>query len=178
LPRGITRSSPAAAPQRPNQHQVCYFRLEARLDLVESGLGAGSILGAAAPGAVCAAEANRTNDIVAGHDRYCTRPREDVLVRREPGLQGRVFVHLERDLGGRLLHIIGEDSLFGAELAEFFEEPLADTSTRRTPAESTTTALPFTPASRQVFTAVMRGLSGERRIQPPPGCCCPLPGKF
>jgi hypothetical protein len=56
------------------------------LDLVESGLGAGFILSAAALGAVCATEADRTDDIVAGHDRYCTRPREDVLVRLELGL--------------------------------------------------------------------------------------------
>jgi hypothetical protein len=39
------------------------------LDLVEAGLGAGFVMRAAALSAVCTAEADRADDIVAGHDR-------------------------------------------------------------------------------------------------------------
>src|SRR6516162_1502289 len=44
-------------------------------------------------------------------------------------------------------------AFFGLSSAEFFEEPSADTSTRVTPAESRTAALPFTPWPRQLLTA-------------------------
>jgi hypothetical protein len=50
----------------PHQHRPL---LHSGLDLFETGLGAGFVMGTAALSAVCAAEADRTDDIVAGHYR-------------------------------------------------------------------------------------------------------------
>src|SRR6516225_4088733 len=67
-------------------------------------------------------------------------------------------------------------AFLGLSSAEFFEEPSADTSARRTPAESTIAALPFTPSPRQVLTAACAA-SRASVISTPraggAGGCCP-----
>src|SRR5437868_779870 len=64
-------------------------------------------------------------------------------------------------------------AFLGLSSAEFFEEPSADTRTRRTPAESSTAALPFTPSTRQALTAVCAASSASAISIPRAGggCC-------
>src|SRR5258708_39382264 len=66
-------------------------------------------------------------------------------------------------------------AFLGLSSAEFFEEPSADTSIRRTPAESTTAALPFTPSPRQVLTAACAASRASAISSPRAGGCggCP-----
>src|SRR6516225_303769 len=65
-------------------------------------------------------------------------------------------------------------AFLGLSSAEFLEEPSADTSTRSTPAESTTAALPFTPSPRQLLTAACAASTASAISSPRAGGgCCP-----